>query len=83
MTNEEAFKALRAVIPDIRKEGCDAFGNSPSRNGWMAIVIPKQELHNANTAAKKLGLTLYNPIVSSIYGVHRLLNAKQDTENTK
>lgn len=78
MTNEDAFKKLRVVIPAIRKEGRDAFGNSASINGWMAIVIPKNKLDEANVAADKLGITLYVPIVGDTYGVHRMLNTQKD-----
>ncbi len=78
MTNQEAFKALRARVLSVRKEGVDAFGTSPSGNGWLAIVIPHQHIAEAENAAADLGLTLYDPIRSDLYGVHRLLNTQKD-----
>ena len=74
--NQEAIRDLKANSPAkaFYLPGADAFGTSPNVNGWHELVIKKEYINEVSRAAKKLGIELFDPTCSDIYGVHRKIS---------
>lgn len=81
--NKEAIAALRKQLAGIKDafiiQTRDAFGTAMNVNGWANLVIPKEHYTAVEIAAGKLGIKLYDPICSDIYGVHRKISIEQQS----